>query len=113
MRKILMVAVAVAFVGSVLSAPVLADECTGDEKVKIKCKAKKKGAELKIKVKRAVPDAELTIRFDDNEETDIVVETTSKGKARVKNKDSGLGEGDHTFTVLHGDAVCGAGDFSC
>ena len=68
---------------------------------------------MKIKVKGAVSNSELTIRFDDDEETDIVIQTSKKGKAKFKSKDSGLGEGDHTFAVIHGDAVCGAGDTSC
>ena len=75
--------------------------------------AKKKGAGLKIKIMEAVANSELTIRFDDDPETDVVVGTNKKGKAKFKSKESGLSGGDHTYAVIHGEAVCAEGETTC
>ncbi|RJP34444.1 MAG: hypothetical protein C4547_10980 [Phycisphaerales bacterium] len=113
MRSVLLMVVAAAFVGSLVAAPALADDCTGDERVKVSCDVKKNKSELKIKIKNAVPDAALTVRFDDDEETDVVVETNGKGKGKLKTKDSGLAEGDHTYAVINGESTCATGDVTC
>ncbi len=113
MRKVMLMVAAVAFVASLAAAPAMAEDCTGNEKVKVSCKGNKNKAQLKIKVKGAVADSTLAVRFDDDPDTDVAVETNSKGKGKVKTKESTLGEGDHTWALLSGESTCASGDVSC
>ncbi|GMU37665.1 MAG: M23 family metallopeptidase [Phycisphaerae bacterium] len=72
--------------------------CSGEEKLKARCREKRGAFLLKAKISGGVPGAVLTFRLDDRPESDNVQNVNNRGKAAAKF--SGLMAGEHAVEVL-------------
>lgn len=93
------------------TAPAQADDCTGKETLKASCKLKGEVNKVQVQLKKAVKRADVTIRFDGDPNTDVVVTTSNGGKAKIKVE--GLAAGDHTVEVISGETSCVSAEFTC
>ncbi len=107
--------VATAFVGALLAAPALAAECTGKEKIKIKCKVKKEASKAKIKLQKGPGETDIAFVITNGEGDDVVLLATTKKSGKAKVKTNELVEGDHELTlfIVEGRVECGREEFEC